>query len=353
MPGFVAPPQPIKLHAAYSQPLLLLGNAGLLVIAPLYEGMDPWLMEARHQLGEDTWQEIRDTFTATAGVYRFVEQVVAHTPKEIIAGPADAFIDALAQTPITQWAQWLHQALNRSKTTAISVEDAAAIVRHLQDNPFPPPDMDSAIMLLQHPERHKEQFCHGLRRFWEKVYLSCYQQELPRLRQAAAALENLPKPRLFRDLFGQITNRPLPFTLEQEADKVRTLIAVPMLHIGPYVVYHWRRRTLYLYYNARLTLSKSQTAAVPKQPLLEFYPALKALGDETRLQIVALLEQQEMYAQEIVAALDISQAAVSRHLRLLVSSGVLNVRRSGGQKFYQLNKETFRQLSAAFQQWSA
>jgi len=353
MPGFVAPPQPIKLRTAYSQPLLLLGNAGLLIIAPLYEGMDPWLIEARHQLGEEVWQEINDTFTATAGVYRFVEQVVAHLPKEIIAGPADTFLDALAQTPIARWTQWLQRALNRTKTSALQLDDAEAVARYLQDSHFPPPDVEKAITLLQHPERHKEQFCHGLRRFWEKVYRPCYEKELPRLRQAAETLQSRPQQHTFRALFLRITNRPLPLTLEQEADKVRTLVAVPMLHIGPYVVYHWHRRTLYLYYNARLTSSESQAMPTPKQPLLEFYPALKALGDETRLQIIALLSRREMYAQEIVAALDISQAAVSRHLRLLVSSGVLKVRRSGGQKFYQLEKETFQKLSAAFQQWSA
>ncbi len=346
MPGLIAPQSPIELKARYSQPLLLLGVAGLLVVAPRYEGMDPWLLEARHKLGDDALNDLIDALSATGGVYRLPEQMIAHMPPDIVTGSAESFLDALAQVPVEKWAEWLQQAVGHN--TTLSLDDTNALVEHLKSSHHPPSNMERALELLRHPAMHKELVHHGLRRLWERVYRDQYQQEEHILRQAAKALEAYSGPMTFRSVFLRLANRPLPMSLERDVDNVRTLIAIPMLHIGPYVVYCWDKQTLYLYYNAQLTLSEEQKRTI-HQPLLEFYPALKALGDETRLKIISLLRQREMYAQEIVDAVDVSQAAVSRHLRLLVSSGVLKVRRSGGQKFYSLDKETIKRLSTAFQ----
>ncbi|MBV9789869.1 MAG: winged helix-turn-helix transcriptional regulator, partial [Chloroflexi bacterium] len=61
-------------------------------------------------------------------------------------------------------------------------------------------------------------------------------------------------------------------------------------------------------------------------------------ADKTRLMIVAMLNGRELYAQEIVDRLGISQSAVSRHLQLMVDMKVLNVRRGErGAKYYSIN----------------
>ncbi|MBA2284108.1 MAG: metalloregulator ArsR/SmtB family transcription factor [Ktedonobacteraceae bacterium] len=63
----------------------------------------------------------------------------------------------------------------------------------------------------------------------------------------------------------------------------------------------------------------------------ELRARLAALADETRLRIVDLLVQQdEMHAQDIIAALDLSQSSVSRHLKQLVSMKYLYERRGEG-----------------------
>ena len=77
------------------------------------------------------------------------------------------------------------------------------------------------------------------------------------------------------------------------------------------------------------------------------YPPLKALADETRLQILALLQGRELYAQEIVDQLDISQPAVSRHLNLMAAAGVLTIRREGNAKYYSVNAETLARVADA------
>jgi len=62
----------------------------------------------------------------------------------------------------------------------------------------------------------------------------------------------------------------------------------------------------------------------------------KALGDETRLRIVALLAHGELCVCHIQEALGLSQPNISRHLGILRSVGVVSDRREGTWVYYGL-----------------
>ena len=63
----------------------------------------------------------------------------------------------------------------------------------------------------------------------------------------------------------------------------------------------------------------------------ELLARLRALADETNLQILALAaEQEDLSAQEVMARLELSQPNASRHLKQLSSTGYLLERRKGG-----------------------
>jgi ArsR family transcriptional regulator len=62
----------------------------------------------------------------------------------------------------------------------------------------------------------------------------------------------------------------------------------------------------------------------------------RALGDETRVRIVALLSQGELCVCHIEEALEISQPNASRHLSVLRSAGVVEPRREGNWIYYRL-----------------
>jgi ArsR family transcriptional regulator len=63
---------------------------------------------------------------------------------------------------------------------------------------------------------------------------------------------------------------------------------------------------------------------------------LKALGDETRLKIVQSLMGGERCACSIVPMSGKAQPTVSQHLKVLLSSGVLQSRRDGVNIWYKL-----------------
>ncbi|PLX49224.1 MAG: ArsR family transcriptional regulator [Desulfobulbaceae bacterium] len=66
----------------------------------------------------------------------------------------------------------------------------------------------------------------------------------------------------------------------------------------------------------------------------------KALGDETRLRIMALLlDGTEYCVCDLMAALDMPQSTVSRHLAYLKHSGWLRDRRQNRWIYYQLRAD--------------
>jgi ArsR family transcriptional regulator, arsenate/arsenite/antimonite-responsive transcriptional repressor len=62
----------------------------------------------------------------------------------------------------------------------------------------------------------------------------------------------------------------------------------------------------------------------------------KALSDETRLRIVALLCRGELCVCDLMAILDLPQSTVSRHLATLRHAGLVEDRRQGVWMYYRL-----------------
>jgi ArsR family transcriptional regulator len=70
-----------------------------------------------------------------------------------------------------------------------------------------------------------------------------------------------------------------------------------------------------------------------------FSRLFKALGDETRLRIVALLSHGELCVCHLEQALGLSQPKVSRHLATLRAAGIVEDRRAGSWVYYRLLRQ--------------
>lgn len=66
---------------------------------------------------------------------------------------------------------------------------------------------------------------------------------------------------------------------------------------------------------------------------------LHALGDPTRLAIFELLGAHPRAVHELAAGMPVSRPAVSQHLRVLKSAGLVRDRREGTRRIYELNPE--------------
>jgi len=67
---------------------------------------------------------------------------------------------------------------------------------------------------------------------------------------------------------------------------------------------------------------------------MELIKCFKALSDKTRLRLFCVLHRYELNVNEIVQVVDMIQSGVSRHLKILMESGLLTSRKDGSYTYY-------------------
>lgn len=72
---------------------------------------------------------------------------------------------------------------------------------------------------------------------------------------------------------------------------------------------------------------------------------LKALGDETRLKILIILSQRQICAKGLAKHLNISEATVSQHIKILKDTGIITGEKVGYYVHYHLQQETLTEIS--------
>ena len=79
-----------------------------------------------------------------------------------------------------------------------------------------------------------------------------------------------------------------------------------------------------------------------KKDIIEF---LKVLTDQTRLEILDLLNHEKRPSSEIQSTLNKSQSTISQHLKVLANKNLIIFERINNTKYYKIkNKEIFKLL---------
>ena len=76
----------------------------------------------------------------------------------------------------------------------------------------------------------------------------------------------------------------------------------------------------------------------------EMVQIFKALGDEKRLKILLILSKRKMCAKGIARHLEISEAAVSQHIKVLKEAGLIVGIKTGYYVHYDLQRQLFTEL---------
>lgn len=79
--------------------------------------------------------------------------------------------------------------------------------------------------------------------------------------------------------------------------------------------------------------------------------ALRAIADPTRRRILSLVWREERMAGEIAGHFDISQPAISQHLKVLLDAGLVTLRPEGTKRCYRADHQAMaavRQLIEGF-----
>jgi DNA-binding transcriptional ArsR family regulator len=111
---------------------------------------------------------------------------------------------------------------------------------------------------------------------------------------------------------------------------IETIVFVPSPHIRPYLMHFGHISVVRMLFGARFP-QKEESGATGLERA-DLLVQLRALADETRLRILdLLLDRGELYAQEIIAQLDLTRSSASRHLSQLSATGYLIERQGTGK----------------------
>lgn len=125
------------------------------------------------------------------------------------------------------------------------------------------------------------------------------------------------------------------FSIEQ----LRHVFVFPSTFIFPHLLMGWDKDTLFL----PLTVD-IPGLAYSEGPPSDLLRQLKALGDDTRMRILKLLWKGPHCTKQLAPILGISEAAVSKQLKMLSEAGFTQSERKGNYLFYCVNKEAFDSL---------
>jgi DNA-binding transcriptional ArsR family regulator len=206
--------------------------------------------------------------------------------------------------------------------------------------------------LLDDPVHSLKHFCDCLAAYWE----ACLVSEWPRLedeflrdiqdrgytllRQGVLGLLSTLSPELLINVRTGTGIRKSDVNITVEFNDKDILFLIPSHFVWPHVLVK-PDRPFHLKYAIQEHWRQGQ-APVPPERLLKL---IRATGDMTRLQILQLLAQRAHSTRELAGIIGVSEAAVSKQLRVLQDVNLIKPRRESYYVFYSLVENSLRELT--------
>jgi DNA-binding transcriptional ArsR family regulator len=226
--------------------------------------------------------------------------------------------------------------------------------------------------LIANPEHSRERFAQFLSSYWQ----ACIGPDWPELEAQLRAdlarrgravsrrgllqmLDELsPHARVDHSTAEVVIRRP---GLRADADQLDLaltdhdqLLLVPSHFVWPELTAvaqkdpdDGREQQTVLIVYALAEMQREGRAPVPPQELLKL---LRSAGDPTRLQVLQLLTQQPRSTREIAGLIGLTEAAISKHLKLLQDAGWVTPERRSYYVYYRLVREALTDLSHGLEQ---
>ena len=304
-----------------------------------------WVLETRKRLPRSLVSEIRNlgfayrdwqlgffTPRLREGLPAFDEELA-----DIERLPMKTFVEECARA-FTPW-----EAERDPTWDEVMRDDAtqAMLLRHAER--LDPRYVEACKELIGNPDRLRTRLVSLLGHFWERVFAGEWERIRPalladverrsqRLRETGVWTvlhEVAPDARIVPDRHLLIFHR-LPEHVVVDLTQARPLLLVPSMftRIKTRVECDppWQPCLVYAYEGPLL-----RPPAVPPVPLQRM---LSALAHEARLQILKLCKEGPKSTQELARALSLSEAAISRHIKILHDAGLVEARRDSYYVLY-------------------
>lgn len=341
----------LKLEFAVSVVLDLTSAISLVYRATDPRRFDHWLVDARQALDPEIQRDL-DTMLGFSGrLLYFIEELLMSfdpfQPDRLAAG-FDDYLEHLERL-----SPWAYRSMVAQSVLRVYRDRGVTETPPADDNPdewraFLEPgitraDLDEVVSLVLAPEQLKTRTVNLVRRFWQDCYSSEFERAIPEMRRALRQARSTTYPGV-GVAFSELSGHRLPEEVQLSLPHVERVTFCPSYHLGNFVQFILYPPELILYFNCQRASAVTQ----PEQDSTasaDLLPGLRALADGTRLRIIEMLRGGELYAQEIVGRLGISQSAVSRHLAMLEAADIVSVRPFNGMKYYAINARRLRRLA--------
>lgn len=321
-------------------------------------GFDPWLLDARRSLESGLRHDL-DLLLGFSGrlVYYIEELLFSYDVLEPdrIDSSFDDYLAHLKSLPPAAFQRMAANSVMRVYRDRGVVEsppddDDVAEWRMFIRPGITRADLDEAASLLTSPAHLRERTLALLEGFWRQCYKAEYERQYDDLQRAVRHAQSSSHP-VVQIAFSELTGHRLTDEIVNMLPNIERVTYCPSPHLGDFVQFILYSPELILFFNPRTVLGATSAPRIrisdsgsEEIDASSALGALKALADPTRMKIVRMLGERELYAQEIVGNLGISQSAVSRHLGTLESAGVVSVRPVHGMKYYAIDRAFLRSL---------
>ncbi|MBZ0310746.1 MAG: metalloregulator ArsR/SmtB family transcription factor [Anaerolineae bacterium] len=303
----------------------------------LAQSISPELLEQNRKVVEGFWGVIKPK-KYYPDYLTFVDDLSQQDPVEL----RDAALNSVCDYTI-KYAKEENLQLERPDPSALlaNFDQYAAYLKHFDKHEEFNPEMLREIhTLLNDPPAMKTMVVNHLQQMWDELLEEDIQHTLLLLQESVQAFRNVDLSGLSTmEAARTVTGRDLSSTYFVEMLDAAALVHfVPLSYIAPYVSAFGFGSEVWVLFGARVPEGvKSRSPELSRSELLV---RLNALADDTRLRILELLTHgEELFAQDIMTTLELSQSAASRHLRQLSATGYLTERTKQGAKCYRLNTE--------------
>ncbi len=187
-----------------------------------------------------------------------------------------------------------------------------------------------------------------LGRYWDEAFAGEWRRLEPRLAEAVSqagrqiaddgvyALLLALAPQLRVDAWAQEFGVDVRHDHRVEIGPDESLVLAPSYFVWPHVRVNCDRPwPLTLVYPAPFVLG----AARRELPSGDLLRSLRAVADATRLRALRLIAERPRSTQELARLIGISEAGLSKHLRLMAEAGLLSTKREGYYVLYSLVPE--------------
>jgi DNA-binding transcriptional ArsR family regulator len=230
--------------------------------------------------------------------------------------------------------------------------------RRLDEQATAAGDRGLARLLLDEPASLLERFLQMLERYWEEAFSHEWQRIEPDLAEsvteAGRQIAEHGLYTLFRGLWPEVRSDPeagrvwleRPHDHDVEITPGQLLVLAPSAYVWPHVRVNcdgpW---PLGLVFPASSIVREAR----PRIPPARLTGILRALADDTRLRALRLIAERPRSTQELAPLVGITEAGLSKQLRLLSEAGLVERRRDGYYVLYRLVPEQVAALAPSLE----